>query len=85
MTSEVPDWVEALKKGDFLVIVFPYTGETVFAEVIENGPAEDPHIYFGTITINYTIKNFTRQVDLLYDDYSKDGNNYDSWYAYRVT
>jgi hypothetical protein len=84
MTNEVPDWVESLKKGDFLVIVFPYTGETAFAEVIENNPEMDI-MYFGTITVNYTINNFTRQIDLLYDDYSRKAERYDSWYAYRCT
>lgn len=84
MTTKVPEWVEALNKGDFLVVVFPYTAETVFAEVVENNPTKDL-MYFGTITVNYTINNFTKQDDLLYDDYSKEAECYDSWYAYRVT
>lgn len=84
MTDKVPEWIEALKKGDFLVVVFPYTADTVFAEVVENNPSHDI-MYFGTITVNYTINNFAKQEDLLYDDYSKDPNQYDSWYAYRVT
>jgi len=83
--NKVPDWVETLKQGDFMVVVFPYTGDTVFAEVIENNPALFDSMYFGTITINYKINNFARQDDLLYDDYSKECDYRDNWYAYRVT
>lgn len=85
MTNKVPDWIETLKQGDYLVIVFPYYGDTVFAEVIENNPTSFDSMYFGTITVNYTINNFAKQDDLLYDDYSNDGDIRDSWHAYRVT
>ena len=85
MTTKVPEWIESLKQGDFLVVVFPYTGETVFAEVIENNPTAYDSMYFGTITINYSINNFTKQDDLLYDDYSKEPDFRDNWHAYRVT
>jgi hypothetical protein len=83
--NKVPDWVETLKQGDFMVVIFPYTGDTVFAEVIENSPSSYDSMYFGTITINYKINNFARQDDLLYDDYSKECDHRDNWYAYRVT
>lgn len=85
MTSNHPEWIETLKQGDHMVVVFPYTGDSVFAEVIENNPTSYDSMYFGTITINYKINNFARQEDLLYDDYSKDSEFRDNWYAYRVT
>lgn len=85
MTNKVPEWIEILKKGDFFVVVFPYYGDAVFAEVVENNPTSFDSMYFGTITINYTINNFAKQDDLLYDDYSKEGDHRDNWYAYQVT
>lgn len=83
--SNIPEWIEQLKQGEFLIIVFPYTGDTVYAEVLENNPKSTNSIYFGTITVQYTINKLTRQDDLLYDDYSKESNTHDSWHAYRVT
>lgn len=85
MTNKFPEWVEKLKQGDFLVIVFPYTGDTVYAKVIENNPTPADSIYFGTITVNYSINNSSKHEDLLYDDYSKEPENFDNWHAYRVT
>jgi hypothetical protein len=85
MTSKVPDWIESLRQGDFLVVVFPYHAETVYAEVIENCPTSFDSMYFGTLTVNYTVNKNKRQDDLLYDDYSKEAEHQDSWYAYRVT
>ena len=83
--SNIPSWIEELQQGDFLVIVFPYSGDTVYAEVVENSPKTMNSMYFGTITINYTINKIKKQEDLLYDDYSKEPSHYDNWYAYRVT
>lgn len=83
--SNIPDWIEDLKKGDFMVIVFPYTAQTVYAEILENSPKSMDSMYFGTITVKYTSNNIPKQEDLLYDDYSKEPTHYDNWYAYRVT
>lgn len=83
--SNVPEWIQALNKGEFLVVVFPYTTDAVFAEVIENCPTSPDGMYFGTLTVNYIINKQAKQDDLLYDDYSKDPQHQDSWYAYRVT
>lgn len=85
MTNNVPSWIEELKQGDFLVIVFPYTGSTVYAEVMENSPKSLDSMYFGTITVSYNLNKIAKQEDLLYDDYSKDATYHDNWYAYRVT
>ncbi len=85
MTSNIPTWIEELKQGDFLVIVFVNTGDTVYAEVMENNPKSLDSMYFGTITVKYTLNKVAKQEDLLYDDYSKDSTYQDGWYAYRVT
>lgn len=83
--NNVPEWIQNLKKGEHLVLVFPYSTDTVFAEVIENCPASVDGMYFGTLTVNYTLNKSNRQDDLLYDDYSKTPEHQDNWYAYRVT
>lgn len=83
--NKVPEWIETLKQGDFLVVVFPHSSETVFAEVIENCPSAFDSMYFGTLTVNYVLHKSPRQDDLLYDDYSKNAEHQDNWYAYRVT
>ena len=85
MMNEIPEWVERLRQGDHVVIVFPHTGDTVCAKVIENNPTTQDSAYFGTITVNYTINKLSKQEDLLYDDYSKEPDCIDNWHAHRVT
>jgi len=83
MINDIPDWVFKLKKGDHLMITFPYTNEILFAEVVENIPQELYSSYIGILTVNY-INKFTRHEDLLYDDYALNGTSFSSWYAYQV-
>ena len=83
--SNIPDWITNLKKGDNIVVCFPYTGNTIYAEVIENCP--DNYNYantFGTLTVKYTFNSVERTEDLLYDDYSNSIDFQNNWYAYCV-
>ena len=79
--SSAPNWIKQLNKNDIFVLVFPSINKTFLAEVIENNPVKDESVYFGTITVNYKINDSLRQDDLLYDDYSIDSSNKNSWYA----
>lgn len=83
--SNIPDWIHNLKQGDNIVVCFPYTGNTIYAEVIENCP--DNYNYantFGTLTVKYTYNKVERTEDLLYDDYSNSVEFQNNWYAYCV-
>ena len=83
MSSEIPYWIHELAPGDGMVVCFPYTGSTVYAEILENCPSGNSSL-FGTITIKYMMNNVAREEDLLYDDYSKDSVQQSNWYAYPV-
>ena len=72
MSNNVPYWILDLCPGDELVVCFPYTGTTIFAEIIENYPSNDLNL-FGTITIRYNWNNVAKEEDLLYDDYDRHG------------
>lgn len=84
--SNAPEWIFNLKKGDNIVVCFPYTGNTIFAEVIENCPDNFSNNTntFGTLTVKYTWKNVERTEDLLYDDYSQSVEFQNNWYAFCV-
>lgn len=83
--SNVPDWVKTLKRGDEIVLVFSWTGTTVFAEITENTMIDPSSIYYGTITVKYEYNKDFRHEDLLLDDYSTEPQSRDSWYAYQLT
>ncbi len=79
--SNTPNWIKQLNKNDVFMLVFPSINKSVLAEVIENSPVLDESTYFGIITVNYNSNNFVSQDDLLYDDYSEDSTNKNSWYG----
>lgn len=84
--SKAPEWISKLVCGDSIVVCFPYTGNTIFAEVVQNCP--DNYNFantFGSITIKYTWNKVERTEDLLYDDYSNNIEFQNNWYAYTVT
>lgn len=83
--TNAPDWICNLKKGDELVIVFPFTGNAVFAIVVQNDPPEQHKTTFSTITVKYVFNKVEKEEDLLYDDYSKDENYQNAWHAHPVT
>lgn len=83
MIDNIPDWVYSLKKNDHIMIVFPYTNETLYAEVVDNDPHDLHSQYIGILTVNY-INKFTRHEDLLYDDYCINGAKHSNWFAYQV-
>lgn len=82
MKNSAPDWVCNLKQGDELIIIFPYTGVTLFAQVIQNDSRQST--VYGILTIKYLYNNVAREEDLLYDDYTKDATYQNGWYAYPV-
>jgi len=85
MMSNIPEWITQLKNGDFLIVCFPYTGNTIFAKVIQNCPDNfNQANTFGTLTVKYTWNNVERTEDLLYDDYNNSVNFQNNWYAYCV-
>ena len=84
--SNTPEWIRELAVGDTIVLCFPYTGNLIFAEVIQNYP--DNYNYantFGTLTVKYTWNQVERTEDLLYDDYSNSVDFQNNWYAFCVT
>jgi hypothetical protein len=82
--NKAPDWVKNLSAGDAIVIVFPYTGYTIFAEVTKNNPTLESSLYFGTISIKYKDRSTEREEDLLYDYYCKETDSMENWFAYPV-
>lgn len=85
MMSNLPDWIVNLKKGDTVVVCFPYTGNTIFAEVVENCPDNFNYANtFGTLTVKYTWNNVERTEDLIYDDYNQSKEFQNNWHAYCV-
>lgn len=84
--SNAPEWIKELKVGDTIVVCFPYTGNLIFAEVIQNYPGNFNYANtFGTLTVKYTWNKIERTEDLLYDDYSNSVDFQNNWYAYCVT
>lgn len=83
MSEPIPQWVTELRTGDEIVVVFPYTGNSVFAHILTNYPNPDKGAY-GTLTIRYTWNGLVREEDLLYDDYSKSIESQNYWYAFHV-
>lgn len=84
MMSNAPEWIANLKEGEVIVVCFPYTGNTIFAQVIENSPDNFSNNTnsFGTLTVKYTWKNVERTEDLLYADYSSSVEFQNNWYAF---
>lgn len=80
--SNTPTWIKQLQKDDVFILTFPSINKAVLAEVIENCPSKDESVYFGTITVNYKMNSVANSDDLLYDDFSNDPNNKNSWYAH---
>jgi hypothetical protein len=84
MSNTTPQWVKDLVTGDDIVVCFPYTGNSIFAEVVKNHSKPETGSY-GAITIRYLWKGVAREEDLLYVDYNKSEENQNNWYAYHVT
>lgn len=82
--SSAPQWVKELSSGDFFVVVFPQTNNTLYSKVLENVPRSDNDQYLGTLTIQYKLNSFTKQDELLYDDYSQDPSSANHWYAHII-
>lgn len=82
--SNAPEWIKNLHSGDTIVVCFPYTGNTIIAEVINNSPDSfSSHTNtFGSLTVKYTWKNVERNEDLLYSDYSQNVEFQNNWYAF---
>lgn len=83
--NSVPSWVCDLKPDDELIIVFSFTGNTLYATVLENDPRDKNSASFGILTVRYMYNNLVKEEDLLYDDYTKDTSYQHGWHAYPVT
>ena len=83
--SNAPEWITKLSKGELIVVCFPYTGNVIYAEIIQNCPNNNTMSnLFGTLTVKYTWNKVERIEDLLYDDYSSSVEFQNNWYAYFV-
>lgn len=83
--SNTPEWITKLVEGEQIVVCFPYTGNIIYAKVIQNCPNNNiiPSM-LGTLTVKYTWNKVERVEDLLYDDYSNSVDFQNNWYAYCV-
>lgn len=74
----IPQWILELKQHDELLLYFPFTGNSAWAEFLSN------NAFLGEIEVQYIWKNKVKHDTLSYDNYTLDCSSYENWYAYPV-
>jgi len=76
---KVPEWLKSLTLQQELLLYFPYTGNSVYAEFA--GYLED---WQPGIRVQYIWKGAIKTDHLQYDNYKNEPDSYDNWIAYEM-
>lgn len=74
----VPQWILELHPHDELLLYFPFTGNSAWAELISRDS------FNAEVEVQYIWKNKVKHDRLSYDNYTLDAGSYENWYAYPV-
>jgi hypothetical protein len=80
--SEIPDWLKNLKNGDEILLVYPFTGNSHYAEImVYNIFLDKPN----SIKVSYKNTNNIEEVVVLhFSDYSTESSHSYNWFAYQL-
>ena len=76
----IPQWLLSLdtQKAPQLLLHFPYTGNNVYATLLERDS------FSGYIVVEYEWQKNKKEDLLRYDNYTQDPDSFDNWFAYPV-